>query len=93
MTVTGKYRVVEIDKENHRLGVALHEADPGKVQNWVYIDLGTVIVRRIHGDDGWKKDVEVSPTDLFTVVKKGDLMQVHGGRDWDGSINAKKIWM
>lgn len=93
LLVTGKYRVVDVDQENYRVGVALEDADPDVVQNWVYIQINTKIVRRIYRGDGWKKDVEVSPTDFFKVVKKGTLMKVHGGRDWDGSINAKKIWM
>lgn len=91
--VTGNYRVVELDHSNHRVGVALPEAKPDHTQNWVYLDLDTEIVRRQSNGDGWFKDERLSDDGFFGSVKPGDMMKIHGGRRWDGSITARKIWM
>lgn len=93
LMVTGEYRVVELDQANNRIGVALMEANPDVRQNWIYIRLETEIVKRHYNSEGWFKDEMISPQGVWSAVKKGDKMKVHGGRGWDGSINAKKIWM
>lgn len=93
LMVTGEYRVVEVDARNHRIGVALLEASPDLRQNWVYIGLESEIVKRHHNADGWFKDEAVAPDEVWGIVKKGDRMTVHGGRQWDGGIKAKKISM
>jgi hypothetical protein len=30
---------------------------------------------------------------FFDYVRKGTKLKVHGGRNWDGTIQAKKIWL
>ncbi len=92
LLVTGRYRIVELDRDNQRVGVALPEADPNVRQNWVYIRATTKIIKR-HYRNGWFKDEFLTFDGFFASAKKGDLMKVHGGRRWDGGITAKKIWM
>lgn len=93
LMVTGQYRVVELDKQNQRVGVALPEAQPDTRQNWIYVQANTEVVKRHSNGDGWFKDEKLSYDGFFDSTKPGDMMKVHGGRRWDGGITAKKIWM
>ncbi|MGM9998781.1 MAG: hypothetical protein ACI38Q_05255 [Candidatus Bruticola sp.] len=91
---TGNYRVVVIDKAQQRLGIAELDANPNRVQNWIYIKHNTEIMKQLHSDaDGneFRYD-KVNWSKFFGEIKKGDLVKVHGGRDWDRSIDAKKLW-
>lgn len=93
LTVTGEYVVVELDQANNRIGVALPEAKPDVRQNWIYVKLETEIVKRHYQEGGWFKDETITPNGIWTAVGKGTKMKVHGGRGWDGTITAKKIWI
>lgn len=90
--VTGDYRVVIVDKGEQRLGIAKRDADPNRRQNWVYVKGRTEIVRRVWLENRAFRDEKLTWDEFFTIVKKGTCLRVHGGRDWDGSIDAKKIW-
>ena len=92
LLVTGDYRVVELDKANNRIGVSLPESKPDVRQNWIYVKLETEVVRH-QERDGWSKDEVLTPEALWSSVQKGDMMRVQGGRGWDGTITAKKIWL
>lgn len=92
LLVTGEYRIVDLDRDNNRIGVALPEAKPDVRQNWIYVKLETEIVKR-HSRDGWSKDETLTPEGFWSAVRKGEMMKVQGGRGWDGSITAKKIWL
>lgn len=93
LMVTGEYRVTHVDRSEQRIGIALRDADPNKRQNWVYIKASTKIVRRVWMGDGTFRDEEMRWNEFFDYVRKGTLIKVHGGRDWDGTIDAKKIWL
>lgn len=93
LMVTGEYRVTHVDRAEQRLGIALRDADPNVRQNWVYVKADTKIVRRLFMGDGAFKDEVMTWNEFFDYAKKGTLIKVHGGRDWDGSIDAKKIWL
>lgn len=92
LMVTGDYRVTAVDQAEQRLGIALRDADPNVTQNWVYLKYNTEIVRRVWLHNGSFKDQKLKWNEFLSIVKKGTLLRVHGGRDWDGSIDAKKIW-
>ena len=91
---TGEYRVVVVDKAEQRLGIAELSANPNRRQNWVYIKYNTEIMKRVspNPDDGEFRYEKVGWAEFFSTIKKGSLVVVHGGRDWDRSIDAKKIW-
>lgn len=93
LMVTGDYRVTDVDRPNQRIGIALREDDPNKRQNWVYIKPDTKIVKRNFYQNGTFKDEVMTFNGFFDYVRKGTLLRVHGGRDWDRSIDAKKIWL
>ena len=94
LLTTGEYRIVVIDKAEQRLGIAELEANPNRRQNWVYVKYNTELMKRVNPnpDDGEFRYEKVSWVQFFNDVKKGSLITVHGGRDWDRSIDAKKIW-
>jgi hypothetical protein len=93
LSVTGEYRVVSVDRPGQRVGIALRDADPNKRQNWVYVKPGTRIVKRnFYSGNGFRDEI-MTFNGFFDYVKKGTLLRVEGGRDWDKSIHAKKIWM
>lgn len=93
LSVTGEYRVVSVDRPNQRVGVALRDADPNVRQNWVYIKPDTKIVKRNFLPGGTFKDEIWTFNGFFDYAKKGTKFRVEGGRDWDKSIHAKKIWL
>ncbi len=91
LLVTSDYRVVDLDPDKNRIGVALIESKPNVRQNWVYVRLETEVVKR-HQKDGWIRDEILKPEELWTSLQKGDVIRVQGGRGWDGSITARSIW-
>lgn len=93
LLVTGEYRVTEVDPAKDQFGVALRDADPNVTQNWVHIDKETTLVVRDYQGDGTFKDITVQGEEAFKYLAPGKKLRVHGGRDWDNSIVAKKIWM
>ncbi len=93
LNVTGEYRVTEVDRANQRVGVALREANPNKRQNWIYIKPDTKIVKRAFLKNGTFKDEIWTFNGFFDYAKKGTMLRVEGGRDWDKSIHAKKMWL
>lgn len=93
LMVTGDYRVTHVDRDEQRIGIALRDDDPNVRQNWVYVKSDTVIIRRIWLRGGAFRDERMSFNGFFDYVRKGTKLRVHGGRDWDGSIDAKKIWL
>lgn len=92
LTVTGEYRVVEVDRGERRIGVALRDADPNIRQNWVYIKTDAKIVRRVFLSGRAFRDQMMSSDEFLNYVDKGTLLRIHGGRDWDRAIHADKIW-
>ncbi|MFA5504139.1 MAG: hypothetical protein WC314_08175 [Vulcanimicrobiota bacterium] len=90
---SGDYRVVEVDQEHLRVGVALLEAQPDERQNWIYLTAKTTINKRHSSGDGWFRDEKLSYEGFLNTVRSGDKLRVEGGRRWDGGITAKKIWM
>lgn len=92
LMVTGDYQVTDVDRRHQRIGIALRGDDPGRRQNWVYIKANTVVVRRERVPGGGFRDEFLTFNGFFEVIKKGSRLRVHGGRDWDGTIDAKKIW-
>lgn len=90
---TGEYRVIDIQSDQQRVGVALLEAAPDKRQNWIYLTATTKINKRHSSGDGWFRDEILSYEGFFNSVRSGDKLRVEGGRRWDGGITAKKIWM
>lgn len=93
LLVTGRYRVVQVDRRHQRIGIALRDANPNVRQNWVYIKESTKIVKREYLGHGAFRDEFLTFDGFFHSIRKGTLLKVYGGRDWDGSINAKKIWL
>ncbi len=91
LLVTSDYRVVDLDQDKNRIGVALPESKPNVRQNWVYVRLETEVVRR-QEKDGWIRDEILKPEEIWTSIQKGDVIRVQGGRGWDGSITARSIW-
>ncbi|MBQ7529797.1 hypothetical protein IJT10_07875 [bacterium] len=87
---SGTYRVVEIDEGKERIGIAKLDANPNVTQNWVYMRLQTKVTKRFF-QDGWQRDEKIEPSEIFSVIEKGDVIKVDGGRDWNGSITAKNI--
>lgn len=93
LSVTGEYRITNVDQAGQRVGVALRDADPNIRQNWVYIKPDTRIVKRTFLPGGVFKDENWTFNGFFEKARKGMKIKVEGGRDWDKSIHAKKIWL
>ncbi len=93
LMVTGEYRVTDVDRSGQRLGVALRADDPDRRQNWVNVRSDTKIVRRVWLKGGAFRDEVMTWNGFFDHVRKGTQLKVHGGRGWDGTITAKKIWL
>ena len=95
VVVDGKYRIVEVDRAESRIGIASPDASPTERQNWLYIKTDTRSSRRHSQSDGSFRDESMSAKSVLDAAESriGGMMKINGGRDFDGSINAKKIWM
>lgn len=95
LVVESRYRVVDVDRTENRIGVALPDANPHETQTWVYIKPDTRASMRTYHGDGYFRDHQLSTTELLNAVERreGSLIKIHGGRDWDGSIDAKAVWL
>lgn len=93
--VESQYRIVEVDRAENRIGIALPDADPSQRQNWVYIKPDTTASQRQSLGNGAFRDEAMTPNGVLDAVesRRGGLIKINGGRDFDGSIHAKKVWM
>lgn len=91
LLVKSAYRVVVLDADHQRVGIALLEAKPDVRQRWLYLTATTKISKRHSSGDGWFRDEKLSYEGFFNSVRPGDKLQVEGGRRWDSGITAKKI--
>ncbi|MGM9999657.1 MAG: hypothetical protein ACI38Q_09770 [Candidatus Bruticola sp.] len=87
---SGTYRITELDQGKERIGIAQLDANPTVTQNWVYLRLKTKVTKRF-SQNGWLRDENIPVSEIFSVIEKGDIIKVEGGRDWNGSITAKDI--
>lgn len=87
------YRVTEVKQAERIFGIALLTDDPNETQNDVYLEPDTKIYRVIKFKNGLTKDYPVEQAKFFTILRKGDIVRVHAGRDWDGSLRAYQIWL
>lgn len=85
--VNSNYRVVDVDVANFRVGIALVDANPYNRQNWLKIKIDTKVSQRVNGVDR-----QLLPQQFLNVVRPGQVIRVHGGRDWDTTVVAHKIW-
>ena len=95
VSVESQYRIVEVDRVENRIGIALPDAAPGERQNWVYIKDETRGSMRQALGNGAFRDEAMTANGMLDAAQAriGGLMKINGGRDFDGSIDAKKIWM
>ncbi len=93
--VESQYRIVEVDRAENRIGIALPDADPNERQNWVYIKPDTAASMRQSLGNGAFRDEAMTPNGVLDAAesRRGGLIKINGGRDFDGSIDAKKVWM
>lgn len=88
----GLYRVVEIDRDQTRIGICKLDANPDVRQTWIDMKINTkVILREQNKETGTLRDVAISPIEVFSILYKGDVVRVNGGRDWVGDIQAKDL--
>jgi hypothetical protein len=90
VVVEETFRVVSVDRDDHRIAIARPDADPDVRQNWLYIDPET----RAADSNGYQTMVYQDTQKILDVAAahKGQVFYMSGGRDFDGSIDANKIW-
>lgn len=91
--VTGDYKVVCLDESHHRIGISLAGEPNDKRQNWCYLNLDSQMLVKVYDAQGWYKEVTVPSHQILEQLKPGDQIRINGGRAWDLSITAKKIWL
>ncbi|MBI3924043.1 MAG: hypothetical protein HY319_00745 [Armatimonadetes bacterium] len=82
--VNGAYRVVALDREQFRVGVALPPDNPEVVQNWIYLKLETTG----HLVDGRR----LNANEVMEQFRPGQMLWISGGRRWDGGITVDAVW-
>ncbi len=94
INVESKYRIVEVDRAEQRIGVALVEAEPKTRQTWIYVKPGTKSSMRQYLGGGAFRDEILSTNGIFNAAEAriGNVFKISGGRDFDGSVDAKKVW-
>jgi len=89
LLVTGEYYVTELRPNRNQIGIALSKGDD--TRNWVNVRGDTKIIRRKWTGHAFV-DQALNSDQLFAVLHPGMKFKVSGGRDWDQTIVAKKIW-
>lgn len=84
VTASETFRIVQVDRDERRLGIADMAADPNVRQNWINLKDSTEVTLQ-------EGQPPVVLSTALTTFKKGDVIRVHGGRTWTGKINAKTI--
>lgn len=80
VTVDERYYVTEVRRDQHKIGVS--SGPDGKTRTWVVIDQRTRVSR-----NGY-----VVSRNAVYGIRPGTRIRVQGGRDFDQSVAAKKIW-
>lgn len=91
INVDTDYRVTEVRREQREFGIALLSDNPNETQNDVFFGSDTRCYREIRYRNGTRKEIPVTIERFFKILKKGDIVRVQGGRDWDGSIHAYEV--
>lgn len=91
INVDTDYRVTEIKKEERIFGIAILTDNPNETQNEVYFGADTHCYREMRFANGTMKEIPVTIERFFKILKKGDIVRVKGGRDWDGAIHGYEI--
>jgi hypothetical protein len=89
IVVKKDYYVTELLPGKMKLGIA--EEKGKETRNWVCIKDTTKVNMR-EWDGHAFRDKRIAPVDIYKHLKIGQRFQVEGGRDWDQTIVAKKIW-
>lgn len=96
VVVEEDFRIVSVDENDNRFAIAKPDADPDVRQNWVYLEHDARLARRHYlGNGAFRDEVIRDDEAIFNILRanRGKVIKVHGGRDWDGSIDASKLWM
>jgi hypothetical protein len=93
LSVTGDYRVTQLDPQHQRFGVAILKDDPHVTQNWVYVQPSTEIHYRLTSPGGWSKQESMNYYQFFAQAHVGNVVRIRGGRRWDGGISCKTLFI
>lgn len=90
-TVNSQYRIVTSESYDNQFGIALIDANPNVIQNYLHIRIDTRISQRVYTAGG-AYDRQISPSNIFSYLSPGQIIRVEAGRDWDNTLVAYKIW-
>lgn len=93
LSINSPYRVVNLQPNNHGVGVALPNDNPSVEQNFMFFTLDTKVNLEIVRQDGSRKVFPANLDKFWKLVKVGDLVKVKAERAWDGQIQADEIWL
>lgn len=92
VTVDDEFYVTDLRAAKHEIGVAGNKG--ADTRNWIHVRSEcTINLRQWLGNGRGFRDQRISRERLFQLLKQGSKIKVHGGRAWDQSIVAKKIWL
>lgn len=89
LVLTENYTVTEVRPDKNRIGVT---SSPGHTTRaWVDVNGKTRVSTRRHTANGLHY-VMVPVSQMWSELKPGMRIKVHGGMDWDQHLVAKKVW-
>lgn len=91
VTVTEDYYVTEVRADKKKIGVAAGKTR--ETRNWVKVDGNTRVARRVWVTRHSYRDEVISLPAMWKLLKPGKRIKVSGGRDWDQTVVARKIWL
>ena len=91
LNVDTTYRITEVKADERVFGIALMSDDPDVTQNDVYFEADSKCYREMRFSNGTRKEIPVTIEKFFKLIKRGDVVKVKGGRDWDGSIRVYSV--
>lgn len=91
VTVNEEYYVTELRMDKNKIGVAVGRTR--ETRNWVRVDGNTRVARRVWVTKHSYRDEVIAQPAMWKLLKPGKRIKVQGGRDWDQTVVARKIWL
>lgn len=93
LSINSPYRIVDLQPNNHGVGVALPQDNPSVEQNFMFFTLDTKVNLEIIRPDGSRKVFPATLDKFWKLARVGNIVKVKAERAWDGQIQADEIWL
>jgi hypothetical protein len=91
VTVNEEYTVTELRQDKNKIGVSAGRSRG--TRNWIKVNGDTRVAKRVWVTRHSYRDEVLTHSQMWKMLRPGTRIKVAGGRDWDQTVVAKKIWL